>query len=59
MKKLINDVDNVVREQLEGMALAHPDAVKVHYDPYYVTRADAPVEGKVAIISGGGLPPVA
>jgi dihydroxyacetone kinase-like protein len=28
--------------------------VKVHYDPNYVVRADAPVKGKVAIISGGG-----
>ena len=26
MKKLINTVDNVVREQMEGMALAHPDS---------------------------------
>lgn len=53
MKKLINDVENVVKEQLEGMALAHPE-LKVNYDPYYVVRADSPVKGKVAIISGGG-----
>ena len=54
MKKLINAVPDVVREQLEGMAIAHPDHLKVHFDPAYVTRADAPVAGKVAIISGGG-----
>lgn len=54
MKKLINDVDDVVKEQLEGMAIAHPDALKVNFDPYYVYRADAPVQGKVAIVSGGG-----
>lgn len=53
MKKLINDVENVVKEQLEGMALAHPE-LKVNYDPYYVVRGDAPVKGKVAIVSGGG-----
>lgn len=53
MKKLINDVDNVVREQLEGMALAHPE-LTVKYEPSYIYRADAPVKGKVAIISGGG-----
>ncbi len=53
MKKLINDVENVVREQLEGMALAHPE-LTVKFDPYYVYRADAPVKGKVAIVSGGG-----
>lgn len=54
MKKLINAVDDVVKEQLEGMAVAHPDVLKVHFDPNYVIRADAPVQGKVAIISGGG-----
>ena len=25
MKKLINGIDDVVKEQLEGMAVAHPD----------------------------------
>ena len=54
MKKLINAVPDVVKEQLEGMAAAHPNLIKVHYEPDYVYRADAPVAGKVAIISGGG-----
>jgi dihydroxyacetone kinase-like protein len=54
MKKLINDPANVVREELEGIAAAHPDLVTVHFDPYYITRADAPVKGKVALVSGGG-----
>ncbi len=54
MKKLINAIDDVVKEQLEGMAIAHPDLVKVHFDPSFVYRADAPVSGKVAVISGGG-----
>jgi dihydroxyacetone kinase-like protein len=54
MKKLINKPDDVVREELEGVALAHPDLVKVHFNPTYVVRADAPVQGKVGVISGGG-----
>lgn len=54
MKKLINKPENVVREELEGIALAHPDLVKVHYDPAFIVRADAPVKGKVGVISGGG-----
>ncbi|NEO33261.1 MAG: dihydroxyacetone kinase subunit DhaK [Symploca sp. SIO3C6] len=54
MKKLINNPDNVVRESLEGMAVAHPDLLKVHFDPHFIYRADAPVYNKVAIISGGG-----
>lgn len=54
MKKLINQPENVVREELEGIVYAHSDLVKVHYDPNFIYRADAPVQGKVAIISGGG-----
>lgn len=54
MKKLINKPDDVVREELEGIALAHPDLVKVFYNPSYIVRADAPVQGKVGVISGGG-----
>lgn len=54
MKKLINDVDNILREQLEGMALAHPGLLKVYFEPHYVVRSDSPVDGKVALVSGGG-----
>lgn len=54
MKKLINNPENVVKEELQGVALAHPDLVKVFYDPNYVVRADAPIKGKVGVISGGG-----
>jgi dihydroxyacetone kinase-like protein len=54
MKKLINAADDVVRESLEGVAAAHGDRVRVNYDPAYVVRADAPVQGKVGVISGGG-----
>ncbi len=54
MKKLINNPLNVVPESLEGMARAHPGLIKVHFDPNFVYRADAPREGKVAVISGGG-----
>ena len=54
MKKLINATDDVVREALEGVEAAHGDRFKVSYDPAYVVRADAPFEGKVGVISGGG-----
>lgn len=53
MKKLINDVQDVLDEQLAGLAKAHPSLI-LHQDPVYVTRADAPVAGKVALLSGGG-----
>src|ERR1051326_9314404 len=54
MKKLINKVENVVTEQLEGMAAAHPDILKVNTESKFIYRADAPVKNKVALISGGG-----
>jgi dihydroxyacetone kinase-like protein len=54
MKKLINATDDIVRESLEGVEAAYGDRFRVVYDPAYVVRADAPVQGKVAIISGGG-----
>jgi len=54
VKKLINSVDEFVRESLEGFERAHGDLVKVNYDPVVVYRADAPRQGKVALVSGGG-----
>lgn len=53
MKKLINEAENVVVEQLQGMAVAHP-SLKICLDPKYIVRADAPLNGNVAIVSGGG-----
>jgi dihydroxyacetone kinase-like protein len=55
MKKLLNDPAVFVDEMLDGLCAAHPE--------YYrrpapgarvVVRADAPVKGKVAIVTGGG-----
>ena len=54
MKKLINAPSDVVREALQGMAAAHADLLRVSVDPAYIVRADAPVRGKVAVLSGGG-----
>lgn len=54
MKKLINDPRSVVDESVEGFGMAHTDIVTVHPEPKYVIRKDAPVAGKVALLSGGG-----
>lgn len=54
MKKLINDPADVVKEELQGVALAHAGRVKVMTDPNVVVRVDAPVAGKVGLVSGGG-----
>ena len=54
MKKLINKPEDVVTEALAGMAAAHAGQLKVLTQPSYIIWADAPVAGKVALVSGGG-----
>ena len=54
MKKFMNDAETILSESLRGFGAAHADLVRVQSDPTFVTRADAPVAGKVALISGGG-----
>jgi dihydroxyacetone kinase-like protein len=54
VKKLINKPDDVVTEALQGIAAAHPHLVDVHFNPNFIVRADAPVQGKVGLVSGGG-----
>jgi phosphoenolpyruvate---glycerone phosphotransferase subunit DhaK len=54
MKKLMNAVESILTESLEGFATAHADLVKLSRDPTFVARTGAPVRQKVALISGGG-----
>jgi phosphoenolpyruvate---glycerone phosphotransferase subunit DhaK len=54
MKKLINDPANVVADALRGIAAAHPDDLRVDFENRIIVRADAPVQGKVGLVSGGG-----
>src|SRR5213594_1157806 len=54
MKKLINKPEDVVKEALAGMAVAHADLIRVDYENQVIARKDAPVQGKVGVISGGG-----
>ncbi|QTX04790.1 dihydroxyacetone kinase subunit DhaK [Agromyces archimandritae] len=54
MKKIINDPKDVVGESVDGFGRAHADLVRVETDPLYVVRADAPIAGKVGLVSGGG-----
>ncbi|KGJ72843.1 dihydroxyacetone kinase [Cryobacterium roopkundense] len=54
MKKLINDPKNVVTEAVAGFEAAHSDLIRVSQEPLFIVRKDAPVRGKVGIVSGGG-----
>jgi phosphoenolpyruvate---glycerone phosphotransferase subunit DhaK len=53
MKKLMNDVANVLHESLDGFAAAHPDIVSLGEERKFVMRK-ALKPGKAGLISGGG-----
>jgi phosphoenolpyruvate---glycerone phosphotransferase subunit DhaK len=54
MKKLINRPEDVVKEELAGMLAAHSDLIRVDIEQQIIVRRDAPIKGKVGVISGGG-----
>jgi dihydroxyacetone kinase-like protein len=54
MKKLINSPESVVTDALAGMQALHPELIRVDFENQIVVRADAPVRGKVGLVSGGG-----
>ncbi len=54
MKKIINNPADFVPEMLEGLVMAHPDQLDYQDDLHCIVRADSPVEGKVALATGGG-----
>src|SRR5690349_16184575 len=53
MKKLINAVDTVLSESLDGFAAAHADIVTLGADRLFVRRKTLK-PNKVALLSGGG-----
>lgn len=52
MKKILNNIDDVIVEELQGMQKAYNNLIEVNYDPMFVTRANK--TDKVALVSGGG-----
>src|SRR5579871_6023633 len=54
MKKLINSPESVVTDALAGMQALHPELLRVDLANQIVVRADAPIRGKVGLVSGGG-----
>lgn len=53
MKKIINSPPEAVKEMVRAMSLAHPN-LKVLDGTTVVVRRDAPVPGKVGLVTGGG-----
>jgi phosphoenolpyruvate---glycerone phosphotransferase subunit DhaK len=54
MRKFLNDPEQVVKESLVGLAAAHGDLLRYDAENQVVIRKDAPPQGKVALVSGGG-----
>ena len=54
MRRFINDPDFVVDDTMRGFVKAHRDLVKPTDDPKVVAFVEAPVRGKVGVITGGG-----
>ncbi|MBE3592915.1 MAG: dihydroxyacetone kinase subunit DhaK [Thermoanaerobacter sp.] len=54
MKKLINNPNDVVKEMIEGLLVAHPSYLRKLDNIDVIVRKDAPVGGKVGLVSGGG-----
>ncbi|MGV9310776.1 dihydroxyacetone kinase subunit DhaK [Streptomyces sp. NPDC003691] len=53
MRMLINVPETVVADALRGVAAAHPE-LTVDVENRLIVRRDAPVAGKVGLVSGGG-----
>lgn len=54
MKKLINTPGDEVTEMIDGMVLAYPGIIRRIIGWNSVVRRDAPIKGRVALVSGGG-----
>jgi dihydroxyacetone kinase-like protein len=54
MKKILNQPVNYVNDMLSGLYKAFPKQVKPVEDVHSLARADAPVKGKVGLMTGGG-----
>lgn len=54
MQRIINDPNMVVDDMVKGFLKAHADTVSATDNPRVVKYKDAPIEGKVGIVTGGG-----
>ena len=54
MQRFINDPDLVVEDTVRGFVKAHSDIVRLAENPRVVVAKDAPLAGKVGVVTGGG-----
>ena len=54
MQRFINNPDEVVEDTVKGFVKAHSDIVRLADNPRVIVAKDAPVAGKVGVVTGGG-----
>ncbi len=54
MQRILNDPDHIVDEMLSGFVKAHPEIVKPTAHSRVLAAKNAPVDGKVGVVTGGG-----
>lgn len=54
MQRFINDPDQVVEDTVRGFVKAHADILRLAQNPRVVVAKNAPVAGKVGVVTGGG-----
>ncbi|MEW9677900.1 dihydroxyacetone kinase subunit DhaK [Lentibacillus sp. L22] len=54
MKKIVNNPEQVVTDMFKGFVSAHANTMKQLSETTVVTRKEAPITGKVGLVSGGG-----
>jgi phosphoenolpyruvate---glycerone phosphotransferase subunit DhaK len=54
MQRIVNDPNMVVEEMLEGFVKHHADLVTSTNNPRVLKYVQAPVKGKVGVVTGGG-----
>jgi len=53
MKKFIDSVDDLVRDSVAGLVMAHEDLLALNETPLFICRR-IPKQSRVALVSGGG-----
>ncbi|MBJ6133824.1 dihydroxyacetone kinase subunit DhaK [Ochrobactrum sp. Q0168] len=54
MQRFINNPDEVVEDTVKGFVKAHSDIVRQAENPRVIVAKDAPIVGKVGVVTGGG-----
>ncbi len=54
MQRFINNPDEVVEDTVKGFVKAHSDIVRLAENPRVIVARNAPIAGKVGVVTGGG-----